>query len=201
MFWVIYENCLRWAYWINLPFVTEQNPFTDVCCILLLRTSSPRCMLYITSAYFFAKMYVVYPRKRKLLSIPQTDKIHPLQNQMRLIACRLSGEITKVKEFREMQPISYLHLGEEVRPFVTEQNPFTDVCCILLLRTSSPRCMLYITSAYFFAKMYVVYYFCVLLRQDVCCILSTIRRNYESEGISRNATNIILASWRGSTQK
>jgi hypothetical protein len=39
----------------------------------------------------------------------------PLQNQMRLIACRLSGEITKVKEFREMQSISYLHLGEEVR--------------------------------------------------------------------------------------
>ena len=58
---------------------------------------------------------VLLPRKRKLLSIPQTDKIHPLQNQMRLIACRLSGEITKVKEFREMQPISYLHLGEEVR--------------------------------------------------------------------------------------
>ena len=42
-------------------------------------------------------------------------KIHPLQNQMRLVACRLSGEITKVKEFREMQPISYLHLHEEVR--------------------------------------------------------------------------------------
>lgn len=31
--------------------------------------------------------------------------------------------------------------------------------------------------------------------------MSTIRRNYESEGISRNATNIILASWRRSTQK
>jgi hypothetical protein len=58
---------------------------------------------------------VMLPRKRKLLSIPQTDKIHPLQNQMRLIACRLSGEITKVKEFREMQPTSCLHLGEEVR--------------------------------------------------------------------------------------
>jgi hypothetical protein len=27
---------------------------------------------------------VLLPRKRKLLSIPQTDKIHPLQNQMRL---------------------------------------------------------------------------------------------------------------------
>jgi hypothetical protein len=57
--------------------------------------------------------------------------------------------------------------------------------------------------------MYVAYCFCVLLRQDVCCIIysserqnssitksnapgsmSTIRRNYESEGISRNATNI-----------
>jgi hypothetical protein len=58
---------------------------------------------------------VLLPCKRKLLSIPQTDKIHPLQNQMRLIACRLSGEITKVKEFREMQPTSYLHLSEEVR--------------------------------------------------------------------------------------
>jgi hypothetical protein len=32
-------------------------------------------------------------------------------------------------------------------------------------------------------------------------LLSSIRRNYESEGISRNATNIILASWRRSTQK
>jgi hypothetical protein len=35
---------------------------------------------------------VLLPRKRKLLSIPQTDKIHPLQNQMPLIACQLSGE-------------------------------------------------------------------------------------------------------------
>jgi hypothetical protein len=32
---------------------------------------------------------VMLPRKRKLLSIPQTDKMHPLQNQMRLYMIKM----------------------------------------------------------------------------------------------------------------
>jgi hypothetical protein len=57
-------------------------------------------------------------------------QIHPLQNQMRLIACRLSGEITKMKEFREMQPISYLHLGEEVRRSNMQHTSVNGFCFV-----------------------------------------------------------------------
>jgi hypothetical protein len=73
---------------------------------------------------------VLLPGKRKLLSIPQTDKIHPLQNKMRLIACRLSGEITKVKELREMQPTSYLHLDEEVRRSNMQHTSVNGFCSV-----------------------------------------------------------------------
>ena len=41
----------------------------------------------------------VLPQRNKLLWIPQTEKIHPLEKQMRLIACHLSGKISKTKEF------------------------------------------------------------------------------------------------------
>ena len=58
---------------------------------------------------------VLLPRRRKLLTLPQSDRIHPLHGQLRLIACRLSGQTMKVREFQEKQPESFLHLGEEVQ--------------------------------------------------------------------------------------
>jgi hypothetical protein len=57
----------------------------------------------------------VLPRRNKLLWIPQTEKIHPLEKQMRLIACHLSGKISKNKEFHLKLPISSLRLGDIVR--------------------------------------------------------------------------------------
>jgi hypothetical protein len=53
-----------WAYWINLPFVTEQNPFTDVCYILLLRTSSPRCKYDIGCISRSSFTFVISPDSR-----------------------------------------------------------------------------------------------------------------------------------------
>ena len=54
------------------------------------------------------------PQRNKLLWIPQ-KKIHRLAKQMRLIACRLSGKITKTKEFHLKLPLSSLRLGDLVR--------------------------------------------------------------------------------------
>jgi hypothetical protein len=112
-------------------------------------------MLHIASAYFFAKMGEEVRRS----NIQHTSWRRSTQKQY----------TTYILAKKYAEVIYNIHLGEEVRR--SNIQHFTDVCCILLLRTSSPRCMLYITSVYFFAKMYVVYYFCVLLRQDVCCIL------------------------------
>jgi hypothetical protein len=57
----------------------------------------------------------VLPQRNKLLWIPQTEKIHPLEKQMRLIACHLSGKISKTKEFHLKLPISSLRLRDLVR--------------------------------------------------------------------------------------
>jgi hypothetical protein len=43
------------------------------------------------------------------------EKIHPLYIQLNLIACRLSGQIWKTKEFQIKLPKSYWLLGEAVR--------------------------------------------------------------------------------------
>lgn len=52
------------------------------------------------------------PQRKRLLTIPGTEKIHPLYNQIRLLACRLSGKIWKIREFQKRLPESYWHLGE-----------------------------------------------------------------------------------------
>lgn len=63
---------------------------------------------------------VLLPRKQRLLSITHTEKLHPLRNQIRLIACRLSGIDSKVKEFQRTLPVSYLRLGEQVQKSNTQ---------------------------------------------------------------------------------
>jgi len=57
----------------------------------------------------------VLPHRLKLLSIPQTNKVHPLAHQLKLIACRLSGKTYKNKEFRRKLPISSWNLGDQIQ--------------------------------------------------------------------------------------
>ena len=58
---------------------------------------------------------VILPRKRKLLSLPAVDKVHPLINQMTLIACRISGNRTKTEDFQKKLQASSWLLGDKVR--------------------------------------------------------------------------------------
>ncbi|CAG2244870.1 unnamed protein product [Mytilus edulis] len=60
------------------------------------------------------------PRKKRLLSIPGTEKIHPLHNQLKFLACRLSGKIWKTKAFQTRLPKSFWRLGETVRKSNTQ---------------------------------------------------------------------------------
>ena len=49
------------------------------------------------------------------MRIPGMEKIHPLHSQLNLIACRLSEQIWKTKEFQIKLSKSYWLLGEAVR--------------------------------------------------------------------------------------
>jgi hypothetical protein len=67
------------------------------------------------------EMLIDYPirlthtHSKKLMRIPGMEKIHPLHSHLNLIACRLSGQILKTKEFQIKLPKSYWLLGEAVR--------------------------------------------------------------------------------------
>lgn len=45
---------------------------------------------------------IILPMKN-LLTLPQTDKVHPLQEKLKLIACRVSGKVSKSINFRQKQ--------------------------------------------------------------------------------------------------
>lgn len=63
------------------------------------------------------KLLVDYPRilpQENLLSLVNSRKTHPLKDKLRLIACRLSGNATKVEIFQERLQKSFLHPGESV---------------------------------------------------------------------------------------
>lgn len=47
------------------------------------------------------------------LTIPQSEKIHPLVNKLHLMACRLSGNPSKRENFRMRLPQSSWRLGDD----------------------------------------------------------------------------------------
>ena len=92
-----------------------QKVIADKAETLMILPFWPTQNWYSLLMEFLIDKSVLLPRRRKLLTIPYSDKTHPLTNQIRLMACRISGQITKTKEFQKKQPKSYLHLGEEVQ--------------------------------------------------------------------------------------
>ena len=51
---------------------------------------------------------VILTAKKSRLSIPNTPKIHPLWNEMSLLACNLSGKTLLTKEYqKKLQPLSW----------------------------------------------------------------------------------------------
>ena len=55
---------------------------------------------------------VILPLKDNLLTIPQSEKVHPLHKKLRLMACRLSGNVIQTRNFLQKQPASSLSLGD-----------------------------------------------------------------------------------------
>ena len=57
---------------------------------------------------------LLLPQEKDLLILPQSETLHPLRNQMRLMACLLSGNPMKQEEYRSQQLDCSWHPGEEV---------------------------------------------------------------------------------------
>lgn len=54
---------------------------------------------------------LMLPRQEKLLTLVNSEKKHPLIHKLQLIACRLSGNLSKAEIFRSKQPICCSHHG------------------------------------------------------------------------------------------
>lgn len=87
-------------------------PFSLVMrCVRKLKDDQGECLfvcpLWSTQVWWTPLMELVidYPRiipkSQNLLSIPGTNKIHPLHKTLTLIACRLSGNLSKLKTFQQ----------------------------------------------------------------------------------------------------
>lgn len=55
---------------------------------------------------------ILLPVIDNLLTIKNTDKVHPLQKTLRLMACLVSGNLTRVETFLQKQPLSLWRRGE-----------------------------------------------------------------------------------------
>ena len=78
------------------------------------------CPMWTTQSWWPVLMEMVIdyprilPRREKLLTIPGTRKVHPLQEKLTLIACRLSGDPYRTKMFiQNLSILSCVH-GEVV---------------------------------------------------------------------------------------
>jgi hypothetical protein len=54
---------------------------------------------------------IVINRKKQLLALPHRGQQHPPGKQFTLLACRVSGEISKVEDFLKHQQIFSCHHG------------------------------------------------------------------------------------------
>lgn len=109
----------------NIDYYYLFPPFSLISrCVQKINRDHTDCLMILplwpTQIWYSAVMELlvdfplVLPHKQRLLLLPETDKIHPLIKQMTLIACRLSGNPMKSKEFRKKLRTLSQHLGEKV---------------------------------------------------------------------------------------
>lgn len=76
---------------------------------------------------------IILPTRRTLLTIliKSTNKVHPLWDKMKLMACLVSGNLMKVETFLQRQPVSLWHPGDlgqrDNIPFTSENGLVTVV--------------------------------------------------------------------------
>lgn len=110
------------ACWTDL-FIYAFPPFSLIARLVAkLSLDQGECILiapvWTSQSWFPAVMGMMMdiplllPKMMNLLTIPGTDKLHPLQNKMWLMACRLSGKQYKVETFLRQLPESSWQLGD-----------------------------------------------------------------------------------------
>jgi ribonuclease HI len=98
-------------------------PFSQISCCLqkVIQDQAEVLMLvpiWPTQAWFpqLMKLLIDYPRilpqHKSLLSLQNSQRVHPLYRTLTLMACRLSGKHSSSKIFRRELPISYYNYGE-----------------------------------------------------------------------------------------
>ena len=73
---------------------------------------------------------VILPRQSDLLSLSYSDRMHPLRDRLRLVACHLSGKPSDCRAYQEALPTLSSHLGDHLPKNVTGRhwaNGFTSV--------------------------------------------------------------------------
>ena len=91
-------------------------------CLAKLRHDGGECILiapvWTSQSWFPTLMEMMtdiphlLPKRENLLTLPGTRKIHPLHKKMTLMACRLSGKLSRVEKFLKEQPTSLWPLGD-----------------------------------------------------------------------------------------
>lgn len=94
-------------------------------CVQKIRREQAECMMiipvwptqswYSSALQLLVEQPILLPSTHNLLTLPGTDKVHPLINSLKLMACRLSGSTTKVRTFLLEQPELSCLRGEQVQ--------------------------------------------------------------------------------------
>ena len=98
-------------------------PFSVIArCVQKIRSDQARCLavlpLWPTQPWWSLMISLlvdrpfILPRKGRLLTLPHTEIVHPLSNQLVLIACRLSGHHSETEGFQNSLPTSSWPHGE-----------------------------------------------------------------------------------------
>ncbi len=76
----------------------------------------------------------ILPFQSDLLSLPSSDRLHPLRDRLKLMACFLSGKASETKAFQDELPKSSWHPGERVPGDATNQLCGSGFCSVLRQR-------------------------------------------------------------------
>lgn len=101
-----------------IPRVLQRIEVLEAECVLVVP-------LWTTQVWFtkllrlLVELPVMLPRKENLLSHPLTGEHHPLLKKMKLVACSLSGQPSRNREFRMKQQTLSCQPGERVRSVTT----------------------------------------------------------------------------------
>lgn len=84
----------------------------DKASALVIAPVWPTQVWFATLLKLLVEAPKILPRKANLLKLPHLEKKHPLSQKLVLMACKVSGERMKNKDFQSQLPVSSCRLGE-----------------------------------------------------------------------------------------